>query len=192
MRKVAAGLVAVAFVVAGCSSPEKTASTQTPFEMMQAKANMITENGGLAAVGIGTSRTVSLALDKAKTRGRTELAHIMETKIDSMKKDFQEEIGEGESAEYNALFTQVSKSVAHQILRGSVPQDLKYDTSNGTTTAWALMVQNPKVLADAFAQQANTQRHLYTRFRASQAFQELEEETKKFEEFKQQEGMMMQ
>ena len=167
----------------GCKSTEVT-SEMTPFEIMQEKANAITDAGGLAAVGIGSSRTVSLAMDKAKTRGRTELAHILETKVDSLKKDFSEEIGEGESAEYNALFSAASKSIAHQILRGTVPKDLKYETAGNTTTAWALMVQDPKVIADAFADQKNSAKALYTRFRASQAFAELDGEVKKFEEFK--------
>lgn len=185
-------VAAVACMFTGCRAPSKSVeSTKTPFEIMQEQANMITEAGGLAAVGIGTSRTVSLALDKAKTRGRTELSHIMETKIDSLKKDFQEEVGEGSTSEINTLFTAASKHVAHQILRGSVPKDLKYDTKDGITTAWALMVQDPKVIADAFSEQANTQRHLYTRFRASQAFTELDEEIEKFEEFKEKQGMML-
>jgi hypothetical protein len=159
---------------------------------MQEKANAITDAGGLAAVGIGTSRTMSLAMDKAKTRGRTELAHILETKVDSLKKDFTEEIGEGESAEYNALFSAASKSIAHQILRGTVPKDIKYETTGNTTTSWALMVQDPKVIADAFADQKNSAKALYTRFRASQAFSELDNEVKKFEEFKAKDGGMLQ
>ncbi|NQU41620.1 MAG: hypothetical protein HQ523_16875 [Lentisphaerae bacterium] len=175
----------------GCST-DKVTSEMSPFEVMQEKANMITDAGGLAAVGIGTSRTISLAMDKAKTRGRTELAHILETKVDSLKKDFTEEIGEGESAEYNALFSAASKSIAHQILRGTVPKDLKYETTGNTTTAWALMVQDPKVIADAFADQKNSAKALYTRFRASQAFTELDNEVKKFEEFKAQDSGMVQ
>jgi hypothetical protein len=185
-RVVVIGLsVLVAGSLVGCKSPTKTTSAKTPFEVMQEKANAITEAGGLAAVGIGTSQTVSMALDKAKTRGRTEIAHIIETKIDSLKKDFSEEIGEGKGAEYNALFSAASKSIAHQILRGSVPKDLKYETAAGNTTAWALMVQDPKIIADAFNGEKNTQAALYTRFRASQAFKELDDEIKKFDEFKQ-------
>ncbi len=186
---VLASVVALS-LVAGCAT-RKTSSEKTPFEIIQEKANAITAAGGLAAVGVGSSRTVHLALDKAKTRGRTELAHIMETKVDSLKKDFSEEVGSADGAELNELFSAASKHVAHQILRGSVPKDLKYDTQDNMTTAWALMVVDPKVIADAFANQANTARHLYTRFRASQAFSELDEEIKKFEDFKAKEGGMM-
>lgn len=189
------GCVLATVVLAGFMSGCKTrqvVSEKTPFDIIQEKANAITAAGGLAAVGMGSSRTVHLALDKAKTRGRTELAHIMETKVDSLKKDFSEEIGAGKESEVNELFSAVSKHVAHQILRGSVPKDLKYDTKDGMTTAWALMVVDPKVVADAFASQKNTARHLYTRFRASQAFAELDEEVKKFEEFKKKDAAMIQ
>jgi len=183
-------VIAVGFM-SGCAKT-KVASEKSPFEIIQEKANAITSAGGLAAVGIGSSRTVHLALDKAKTRGRTELAHIMETKVDSLKKDFSEEIGSADGSELNELFSAASKHVAHQILRGSVPKDLKYDTKDNMTTAWALMVVDPKVIADAFANQKNSARHLYTRFRASQAFSELDAEVKKFEDFKAKDAGMMQ
>jgi hypothetical protein len=187
---VAVCAVAVA-LVAGCATKTKVASEKTPFEVIQEKANAITAAGGLAAVGVGSSKTVHLALDKAKTRGRTELANIMESKVESLKKDFSEEVGTSDGAELNELFSSASKTIAAQVLRGSVPKDLKYDTQSGMTTAWALMVVDPSVIADAFANQANTQRNQYTRFRASQAFADLDAEVKKFEEFKKQDAGMV-
>lgn len=185
-RGVSAG-VGVAMMIAlvsGCTSVPKASSDKDLFGVMQEKANQITAAGGMAAVGLGESSNLTLAIDKAKTKGRTEIAHMIETKIDSLKKDFQEEVGQGKSAEYNELFSAASKHVAHQILVGTVPKDLKYETKNGTTTAVALMVQDPKVVADAFAAQQKTQQAMYTRFRASQAFKELDDEVKKYEEFK--------
>ena len=183
MKKIGVLMLAVMMAVCllGCKSVD---SERSPFELMQEKANAITSSGGLAAVGTASSRNVSLALTKAKTRGRDELASIIEAKVNSLKKDFQEEIGEGKAAEFNSLFSNASKVIVSETLRGSVPKDLKYDTKNGQTEAWALMVLDPKVIADAFEGAANTKRHLYTRFRASQAFSELDEEVKKFEEFK--------
>lgn len=189
MKRVLWGLVAVSLMIslAGCRSTIK--SEKTPFDVMQEKANAITAAGGLAAVGIGESRNTSLALDKAKTRGRVELATIISAKVDALKKDFQEEIGEGTAAEFNALFSNASKTLVSQHLQGTVPKDLKFESKEGQTTAWALMVLDPKVIADAFQNQANSQRNLYTRFRASQAFDELDKEVQKFEEFKKQDGM---
>jgi len=178
-------------MVAGCRSP-KAKSDKTIFGMMQEKANAITEAGGLAAVGIGTSKTINIALDKAKTRGRVEVAQIMEVKVDSMKKDFSEEVGEGQGSELNALFTAAAKVVTHKIMTGSVPKDLKYEQADGQIQAYALMVIDPKVIADAFNDQSNGQKAMYTRFRASQAFNELDQEIKKYEEFKKTDGGMVQ
>ena len=194
MNRVLGCLVATVIAVglmSGCAKT-KVASEKTPFEIIQEKANAITSAGGLAAVGIGSSRTVHLALDRAKTRGRTELAHIMETKVDSLKKDFSEEIGSAGGSELNELFSSASKQVAHQMLKGCVPKDVKYDVTGSSYTGYALMVVDPKVIADAFPEKANSARHLYTRFRASQAFAELDAEVKKFEEFKAKDSGMMQ
>lgn len=175
--------------ITGCAT--KISSERLPFDIMQEKANAITAAGGIAAVGVGDSRNVALALDKAKNRGRVELASIISSKVDALKKDFQEEIGEGKAAEFNALFSNASKTLISQHLQGSVPKDIKYDTKEGTTSAYALMVLDPKVIADAFASQENTQRNLYTRFRASQAFDELDKEVNKFEEWKKKDGAMV-
>lgn len=194
MKRIVSVLAMAALVgsFAGCkSSPKTVTSEKTPFDVMQEKANQITAAGGLAAVGMGESRTVSLALDKAKTRGRAELARVMEAKVESLQKNFLEEIGEGKDSEVNALFSEATKVIAAQVLRGSVPKDLKYETKDGLTTAWALMVQDPKVIQGAFEQQANSQRNQYTRFRASQAFAEMEKDVQRFEEFKKNDGLVV-
>ena len=142
------------------------------------------EAGGLAAVGMGTSLSQPTAIDKAKMRGRTEIAHTVETKIDSLKKDFAEEIGDIPSSEYNELFAAAAKNLAHQLLSGTGATDVRFRADDKLTTAWALMVMNPKMLATALEANAGGQRHVYTRFRASQAFTELQREIEKFEEFK--------
>ncbi len=175
-----------AVLISGCAKPRAAARDGSPSDIIQEQANAITSAGGLAAVGMGVSRTVHHALEKAKLRGRGQLQHVLESKIDTMRQAFIAEIGEGEDSEYNALFTAASDSLASQILRGTMPSDFKYDTTGGMTSAWALMVLDPKVIADAFAAQADTARHQYTRFLASQAFEELEQEIKTFAAFQKQ------
>ena len=99
------GIVMLAMLVASMFGCKSVDSERNPFDIMQEKANAITAAGGLAAVGTASSRNVSLALTKSKTRGRDELASIIEAKVNSLKKDFQEEIGEGKAAEFNSLFS---------------------------------------------------------------------------------------
>ncbi len=171
------------FLLNGCRSGVEW-SKDTPFGKMQKEATKLVENGGLATVGVGVSSNIQTALEKAKLRARTEMAQIIETKIESLRKDFAEEIGENEVAEYNAMFTATTKAIASQVLHGTVPQKVEYRSESGKTTAWVLMVQNPQVVADFLQRQADAQRALYTRFRASEAFAELEEEIERFEEYK--------
>jgi hypothetical protein len=175
--------ILAACALSGCRTPKKVVQ-KTMFELMQERASAITDAGGLAAVGIGSSRTAGLSLEKAKTRGRAEMARIMEAKVSTLQKDFREEIGEDENAEYNALFSEATKTLASTVLRGSVPKDLKYEPQGSMFQACALMVMDPKVIAQAFENQKNSQKALYTRFRASQAFKELEADVEKYESFK--------
>lgn len=198
-KRIVSGLLGAALVtVVGCSSgPEPkpvntapdTSSTGSAFEFMQEKANAITEAGGLAAVGIARSKSVATAKTRAIAQGRTEIARALDTKIKSLLKDFTEEIGEASESEYNSLFSSATKQVTSQNLKGSVAKDIKFDTKDGVTTGYALMVLDPKVLADAFEAQVNTNRQQYTRFRASKAFGELDKEVKEYEEWQKKDAL---
>jgi hypothetical protein len=182
--------ILLAVLVAGCATaPKRDKRAKRMFEKFQEKAQDIIAAGGLAAVGIGESRVVNTAMDKAKYRGRQEIAIAIEAKINALQKSFTEEIGEGEGSEYNALFSTAGKLVTSQELRGSHPKALDYEKNANTVTGYALMVLDPKIIANALQDQVNTARHLYTRFRASQAFAELDEEVKKFEEYKRSQGL---
>lgn len=173
---------AAALMITGCSStPKPKAVAQQPlFEDMQKMSAEVLENGGLAVVGIGESRSLELALNKAKTRGRVELAQILETKIEALQKDFMEETGIAEDAEVLSQFSNTAKIITSRQLAGSVPMELKYETIGDTVTAYALMVLDPQVIADQLAKE----KELYTRFRATQAFEELDDEIEAYEAFK--------
>jgi hypothetical protein len=183
-------LTALSILISGCSStPKPKPVVQQPlFEKMQKMSTEIVENGGLSAVGIGESKSLELALTKAKTRGRTELAQMLEAKIEALQKDFQEETGVGDDAEILAQFSSTAKVITSQQLAGSVAQELKYETIGDTVTAYALMVLDPQVIADQLARE----KELYTRFRATQAFEELDQEIEAYDAYKaeQQKRMM--
>ena len=187
MGRLMGGLLAVAVLVfpAGCKGPASSAhGEKTLFRLMQEKAAAITGAGGLAALGIGQSATVSVALDNAKTRARTELAHILESRFAALKKDFVAEVGEDHAADYEALFSAAIKNANVAYICNDLPKDLKFVTEQDQTTAWALMVKDPKLIADAFAREADTQHPLYARFFASHAFKELDRQIREYAVFK--------
>ncbi|MCX7591195.1 MAG: hypothetical protein N2255_06155 [Kiritimatiellae bacterium] len=177
------GMVFLVLVaIAGCRSVP-TVPQKTPYELLQEKATAINEAGGLAAVGVGvSSQSVSLALEKAKARARTELAYIIEGKIEALKKSFAKEVGEAQAPEYNQLFTAASRNVAQKILAGAPPEELKHETVGGTTTAWALLVQNPRIILDAFTAETAGQKEQYARLRSSRTWKEFEDRLLKYEQ----------
>jgi len=167
----------------GCSStPEaKKAEAQQPlFEDFQKMSTKILESGGIAVVGIGESKSLEIALNKAKTRGRVELAQLLETKIEAIQKDFVEETGLAEDAKILAQFSSTAQAITSQQIQGSVAKELKYEILEGTVTAYALMELNPKVVMA----QLEKEQELYTRFRATKAFENLDQEIKEYEAYK--------
>ena len=171
-----------AILLAGCSStPESKAKAQRPlFNDFQEMSTEILESGGIAVVGVGESKSLELALNKAKTRGRVELAQMLETKIEALQKDFIEETGLAENAQILAQFSSTAQAITSQQIQGSVAKELKYEIINDTVTAYALMELDPKLVMN----QLEKEEELYTRFRATKAFESLDAEIKDYEAYK--------
>lgn len=189
MKRVAFGILSLAVCIGftGCKSAPKMDSDKSMFDYMQEEVGKITEKGGMASVGIGESRNTQLAITKAKVEARKNLAQLVTVKIENLEKAFIEEIGEASGSEMNELFSSATKQITSQTLQGTVPKMQKYETDDGITTAYILMVLNPDII-DASLKN-NSAKHLYERFRASQAFEELDKEIKEFEEAERQ-GML--
>jgi len=176
-------LSALTIGMVGCSStPEaEKAKAQRPlFDDFQKMSTKTLEAGGLAVVGIGESKSLEIALNKAKTRGRVELAQMLETKIEALQKDFVEETGLAEDAQILAQFSSTSQAITSQQIQGSAAKELKYEILDGTVTAYALMELDPKIVMN----QLEKEEELYTRFRATKAFESLDAEIKEYEAYK--------
>ena len=182
MKRVAFGLLSLAVCIgfSGCKSAPKMDSDKSMFDYMQEEVANITEKGGMAAVGIGESRNTQLAITKAKVEARKNLAQLVTVKIENLEKAFIEEIGEASGSEMNELFSSATKQITSQTLQGTVPKMQKYETDDGITTAYILMVLSPDIIHDSLKN--NNAKHLYERFRASKAFEELDKEMKEYEE----------
>jgi hypothetical protein len=190
MKHIAMGMLALTISIGftGCKSAPKADSDKTMFDYMQEEVGKITEKGGMAAVGLGESRNTQLAITKAKVEARKNLAQLVQVKIENLEKAFVEEVGEASGSEMNELFSSATKQITSQTLQGTAPIMQKYETDDGITTAYVLMVLNPDII-DASLKSNNSAKHLYERFRASKAFEELDKEIKEFEEGERQ-GML--
>lgn len=140
------------------------------------------------AARTATSRDLQTAVDKATTDARTEIGRIIDTRVEGLQKSFTEEVGVGESTQLLQQFTSAQKTVVATSLTGSQIKENKTFKDGEIWRAYVL-VQYPIGLANAaFLEQIKKQEQLYTRYRSTEAFKELELEVQKYEEKKKQEG----
>lgn len=135
----------------------------------------------LYSTATSTSRDMQMAINKAKTTAQTALAQSMRTKLGNVTKQFQEEVNSGEDSELLQQFTSATKVVTSEVLNGVAVEEQKLQNENGVWRAYVLMslpigAANAQLMEKVKANQA-----LYTRFRATKAFEDLDEELKEYE-----------
>ncbi|MEN9509593.1 MAG: hypothetical protein RLZZ621_2156 [Gemmatimonadota bacterium] len=178
----AAVLGVAMFTAAACkSAPKSTPETRAVVSTIPdwfAKPPVADDR--FFGVATSESRDMQLAVDKATAASRAQIAQQLEVKFGGVSKRFQEETGAGNS-ELLDQFTQTYKLVSSQTLNGARAKEQKVIPGEGTYRAYVLMEMpvgeaNKALMAKLAAQQA-----LYTRFRATQAFKDLNEELEKYE-----------
>ena len=102
----------------------------------------------------------------------------MEVKMNNLTQNFGEEVGEGDDSELLQTFTSVTKSVASQTLNGSRVVESKVLVESGIYRAYVLMSLPIGEANRQLMQEIRENKNLYTRFRATQAFEELDKELK--------------
>jgi len=177
--------VALALVMVGCASSKKLDTPQkSKLKAPKWYIENPTDNNHLYGVATATSLDLQTAVDKAKQDGRVEIARQMDLRIAGLSKRFVEETGLDEDAELLGMFTQVSKSVVSDSLTGSRVADQEVMPEGGTYRAYVMM-EMPIGEANAkFVEKIKSQQRLYTRFRATQAFEELDREVEEYERWK--------
>jgi hypothetical protein len=158
--------------------PAPVIPSSLPEEMQKLSATLIGA-GGLAAVGTGESKSLELALNKAKVNGRKELTQLLLTRLTVLEKAFSEETGIPFDSLFLSGFNNAEKMLTKQI-SGSIAQTLKYEATGHTFTAYALMVLDPKAIADQLA----NEKELYARLQPTKTFGEFDKEVKAFAAFK--------
>lgn len=138
----------------------------------------------LFAAATATSKDLQMAINKAKQDARVDIGAQMETRLQGLVKQFQEEIGTGEDSQINSQFTTVSKTVVSTTLNGC---KAKNQTTKKEGTLWraCILMEYPIGAANAqFLQQLKNNDLLRQKAAATDAFKELETEVQKFEEEK--------
>ena len=159
--------------------------TETEDEFEAVKATILTA-GGVADIGIGRSKRRDLAKTSARAKGTANLAAIYEANVQSLTKKFQEELGEDADTEINEAFSQAIKITTQKKLNFAMPKKTKYlqEDVDGTTmyTCYILMAIEPGVLNQSLMDELkNKNEKTYERFRASEAYDELDKAMQDYE-----------
>lgn len=142
----------------------------------------------LFAANSQTSQDMQLATDKATEAARADIARQLQVKIEGLQKRFNEETGTGNDAQLLQMFTQAEKTVVDETLTGSKVKNQKIVRDGNLWRSYVLVEYPIGAANEALMQQIKNNNQMYTRFRASQTFKELQDEVDKYEKYKQEQS----
>ena len=161
---------------------EEYVEIKDPFSDLTVLANQIIEEGGVAAVGQGTSQRMDISKEKAKTAAQGNLAEIFNTKVQRLKRQFVEEIGTDNDTEINEAFSNVTKTLTSKTLKGAIVKDTKIiKDKKGMYVTGIVLAVTPKTVDQSIMDEMKNNKKVYERFRASQAYKDLDKEMKEYE-----------
>ena len=179
-------VVAAVFIV-GCSGSQPLQNTETG-DIPDWYMNKPEDPNFLYESATATSQDMQLAVDKAVQAARTGLGRQVETKVNALQKRFQEETGVGDDAQLLDQFTQASKTIVSTTLSGTKEKNKKIVKDGNNWRAYVLMEYPLGATQEALRDAIKKNEQMYTRFQASKAYQELDDEVQKYEDFKKQQN----
>lgn len=143
-----------------------------------------TDDKFLYGPATAVSRDLQMAINKAETEGRNGIAQQLEVKYGALNKRFAEEVGRDGGSQLLDQYTQVYKSTVSQVLFGSRTRQQVLRTEGSVYRAFVLMELPLGEMSKKLMDQIRAQEQLYTRFRATEAFKELDAEIERYEAWK--------
>lgn len=190
MRRLAAIalLPASMLAIAGCSSGNRAKPDLSPPTAKQTIAaapkwylKVPQDSLYLLGAATATSRDMQTAIDKAQLAGRSQIAQSYESHFQGLAKRFQEEVGVADSSDMLQQFEQTYKAVADVALLGTRAREQEVKAEGPIYRVYVLMEMPIGPANAAIMRKLRQNQQMYTRLRASQAFQELEHEVDRVE-----------
>jgi hypothetical protein len=179
-------VVLSAVVLIGCGGGSKSLQSTSECDIPDWYSTVPQDPNYLFAPRTATSQDMQLALDKALTDGRAEIARQTELKVQGLQKRFDEEVGVNADAQLMSQFTQANKTVVSTSLTGSRLKTQKLCKDGDLWRAYVLVEYPIGAANEALVQQIKKNNDMHTRLRSSQTFKELDEDVVKYEEWKKQ------
>ncbi len=182
LRLLAFAALAVSLLLTSCATTQGG-----PFPDLDKQVAALNDKGTVAVVGIALepSGNYSIGLEKAKLNGRANIAQAIQSNVESLIKSMEESISGNTTsggAEVNTATEIVSKSVAKQTLVGVRQFNTPQQKRDGKgLMVGVIMGVDQKVVNKSVVAEVKTDPKLYERYRASNAYEDLEKEVAKLE-----------
>jgi hypothetical protein len=173
-------------LLAGCGGSPETLQASKTGDIPDWYPNAPQDPLFARAANTAVSQDMQMAVDKASTGARAELGRLVETKVNSLQKRFEEETGAGQEATLLSQFTQATKLVVSTTLNGSRMKDHKMVRDGQMYRAYVLMELPLGAANQALMDEIKKNKELYARFRATEAYKDLDAEVQRYEEWKKQ------
>lgn len=135
------------------------------------------EGTSYAAVGIGTSKSLSMKQNQAIGKARAKLAYQVSVQVKAKLEDFMRSTGNANDETMEAVTTTVTKQVAKIDLQGS-KKVKEFTTSSGTLFVLVAVPNSSinKKVKSSIASSRNNDDALWQQFQSKQALDGLEKE----------------
>lgn len=172
-------LVLLLILCCACGNPQTINLAPQPTKKVVANIpdwflEQKTDSDQISAVATATSRSMQVAMEKAKATAMTELAQQLGTRMANLTRQFNEEIGEADDSQLLQQFSSATKAVSDEMLVGA-HVDRKEFVAEETIYRVYLRMSLPLGSANRLLlEKTRVHEELHTRLRSSQAFAELE------------------
>lgn len=143
----------------------------------------------LFAAGTGISQDLQLANKKAEVDGLSQIAQQLDVRFNGLQKRFQEETGLASSSEYLDQFTLAYKTIIDQELYGTRVTRRDIQREGDIFRSYVLIEMPIGEANQRLMSKIKANENIYTRFRSTEAFKELEKEIEKYEAWKRAQGI---
>lgn len=186
MRKmwVALFVLVAGVLAAGCGGAPATLQTADEGDIPGWYNKPPQDSNYVYGVNTANSQDLQLAYDKATAGARAEIGRQVDLKVSGLQKRFEEETGVGQDAQLMQQFTQATKTVVSTSLSGTRVKEKLHFKDGNIYRAYVLVEYPVGAANEALLQAIKKNEQMYSRFRASQAYKDLDAEAKKYEDAK--------
>jgi hypothetical protein len=175
-------MIAFTFLLIGCGGSGGMQAVNGPSWYTGVEGE---DPGFLYGKANAKSSDMQLAIDKATADARSQVAQAVKVRVDDDTKTMKQEAGQQDSMDVTKFFSEASELIASETLSGSTVDKQETFKDGGIYSSFVRVKYNKSGVDASLVQKVKDDQEMYARFRAQQAFKDLQDSVDKM---KQQEG----